>query len=63
MDLKGKKVIINQGSHATRIGTIESISARKQSLPSGIEALTAVISLGMDKRAVIPLDNLELIID
>ena len=57
----GKKVIITNGAQARQIGTIEFIHSRKQVLPSGIEARTAVIEYGQDQRATIPLANLEII--
>jgi hypothetical protein len=60
---KGKKVIIINGAQAREIGTIELIHPRKQVLPSGIEARTAVVSYGSDQLATVPLANLEILMD
>lgn len=57
----GKKVIIINGPLATRIGTIQGFSSRKQILPSGIAARVAEVSLSSDEIAEIPLTNLEII--
>jgi hypothetical protein len=56
----GKKVIINTGPNATKIGKIESISPHKQKLSNGIETKVAEISLPNDQRAAIPLSNLDI---
>ncbi len=57
----GKKVIITNSSQASQIGTIDRINLGKQTIPSGIEAQTADVSIGANQKAVVPLNNLEII--
>ena len=57
----GKKVIIINGPEAPQIGNIDKIISGKQVLPNGIETRLAEISFANDKRAVLPLSNMEII--
>ena len=57
----GKTVIIVNGPLASKIGRIESIYPRKQVLSNGIETRTAEVSYDLDKKATIPLCNMEII--
>ncbi len=57
----GKRVIIVNGPQAPQIGTIDYIYPRKQLLSNGIETRTAEVSYGHEKRAAIPLSNVEIL--
>lgn len=57
----GKKVYIDTGPFASRIGTIENFSEKPHTFPNGIQAPGAVIDLGRDKHEWIPLKNLKII--
>ena len=57
----GKKVIINNGLLASRIGKIEGILPQKRTLPSGISTRVASVSLGGGEITEIPLTNMEII--
>jgi hypothetical protein len=57
----GKRVIIVNGKQANQIGTIESIRPGKQRLPNGIATKIAVVALANDKKANVPLANLEIL--
>ncbi len=57
----GKRVIIVNGSQSPQIGTIDLIHSRKKVLSSGIEARAAEVTYGNEKRATIPLSNVEIL--
>lgn len=57
----GKKVYIDTGPYASRIGTIENVFFKPYTFPSGIQSPAALINLGRDKREWIPLKNLKII--
>jgi hypothetical protein len=59
----GKKVIIINGPDAPQIGQIDTIFPGKQLLPNGLETQLAQVSFANDKRAVLPLNNMEIIKD
>jgi hypothetical protein len=59
----GKKVIIINGKDASKIGKIDKIIAGNQVLPNGIMTQLAEISFANDKRAVLPLSNMEILND
>ncbi len=59
----GKKVIIINGPDAPRIGKIDKIIPGKQVLPNGVETRLAEVSFANEKRAVLPLTNMEIIKD
>ncbi len=57
----GKRVIIVNGPQSPQIGTIDLIHSRKKVLSSGIEARVAEVTYGNEKRAMIPLSNIEIL--
>ena len=57
----GKKVYVDSGPYATRIGTIEVIPLKTYTFASGIQTQAAEIALDGNERAWIPLKNLEII--
>ncbi len=57
----GKQVIIINGPQAPQIGKIDTILPGKHVLPSGIETRVAEVNLANEKRAIVPLTNLEII--
>lgn len=58
----GKKVIVISGPEKNMIGNIEAIPAKKQRLDSEILTRVAVVSLPNNQSAVIPLNNLEILL-
>jgi len=61
--VSGKRVIIVNSSQSPQIGTIDSIHSRKKVLSSGIEARVADVTFGNEKRAMIPLSNVEILME
>jgi len=57
----GKRVIIVNGSQSPQIGTIDFIHSRIKVLSSGIETRAAEVTYGNEKRATIPLSNVEIL--
>ncbi|MCJ7717467.1 MAG: hypothetical protein MUO54_13230 [Anaerolineales bacterium] len=57
----GKRVMIINGPQAPQIGKIDTILPGKYVLPNGIVTKVAEVSLANEKRATVPLNNLEII--
>jgi hypothetical protein len=57
----GKRVIIINGTEKNQVGTIETIHLNKKKLSNDIETYVAVVELANDRRASIPLTNLEIL--